>query len=452
MSEPETQHPNNATGGADPSAPPARFGATAGTFATADNARIGALPPAPRWRTVVSFLALRRSVVGLLGMVILVGMGERMADRFLPLYLLALGGGDLAIGLLGGFRNLASALYSLPGGYLSDRLGTKRALLVFNLIAILGYVIVIFIPTWTAVIGGAILFLSWSAISLPATMELLAQVLPKSKRTMGVTMVSLIRRLPMALGPILGGAFIQFWGVQSGIRYSFLAALAMALVSIVLQQRLITDDRRSPADPRGLPNLRAAFAEMNRPLRDLLVSDILIRYCEQIPDAFVVVWATTHVIARPVTELQFGYLTAVEMATAVLCYIPVAYLADRVGKKPFVLLTFVFFTCFPLVLLAAHSLWPLMAAFVVRGLKEFGEPTRKALILDLAPEGRKAIVFGVYYLIRDTVVSVAAFGGAALWMLSPKANLVSAFAFGVLGTVWFAWRGRDLPVAGAPKQ
>jgi len=431
---------------------------TAGTSTAALQTGSDAPPPTPRWRTVVHFLALRRSVVGLLGMVILVGMGERMADRFLPLYLLALGGGDLAIGLLGGFRNLASALYSLPGGYLSDHLGTKRALLVFNLIAIAGYLIVIFVPTWTAVIGGAILFLSWSAISLPATMELLAQVLPKSKRTMGVSMVSLIRRFPMALGPILGGAFIQFWGVQSGIRYSFLAALAMALVSIVLQQRLITDDRRQTDDSRDagsrrrLPNLRAAFAEMNRPLRDLLVSDILIRYCEQIPDAFVVVWATTHVIAHPVTELQFGYLTAVEMATAVLCYIPVAYLADRVGKRPFVLMTFVFFTCFPLVLLTAHSLWPLVAAFVVRGLKEFGEPTRKALILDLAPEGRKAIVFGVYYLIRDTVVSVAAFGGAWLWMISPRTNLLAAVVYGALGTLWFALRGRDLPVAAAERR
>jgi len=86
----------------------------------------------------------------------------------------------------------------------------------------------------------------------------------------------------------------------------------------------------------------------------------------------------------------------------------------------------------------------LIAAFVLRGLKEFGEPTRKALIMDLAPEDRKAGVFGLYYLIRDVIVSLAAFGGAFLWRVNPSLNLLSAFAFGALGTLWFALRGRDL--------
>ena len=63
---------------------------------------------------VSNFLGLNRSTVGTLFMVILVGMGERMAERFLPIYLLALGGGALSIGLLNGMDNLLSALYSFP--------------------------------------------------------------------------------------------------------------------------------------------------------------------------------------------------------------------------------------------------------------------------------------------------------------------------------------------------
>jgi MFS family permease len=135
------------------------------------------------------------------------------------------------------------------------------------------------------------------------------------------------------------------------------------------------------------------------------------------------------------------------MVTAVLCYIPVAYLADKSGKKPFVLMTFGFFTLFPLVLLFSHSLPMLALAFVVRGLKEFGEPTRKALIMDHAPEDKKAAVFGVYYLIRDTIVSVAAFGGVFLWgikAIGPEVNLLTAFGFGLLGTIYFAIFGKDV--------
>jgi len=396
---------------------------------------------------VKEFFGLQKSMVGLLAMVVLVGMGEKMAERFLPIYLITLGGGALSVGLLSGMDNLLSALYSFPGGYLADRLGTKKALLVFNLIAMVGFVVVILIPAWQAVIVGSVFFLSWTAISLPATMGLVAQVLPKNRRTMGVTMHSLVRRFPMALGPLVGGACIDIWGLVTGIRIAFIGALAMAVVAAIVQQILIKEDAsdqevqatKSQAEKNPFRLLR----EMQPDLRNLLISDILIRFCEQIPYAFVVLWCM-EVITMPVTGLQFGLLTTVEMATALLIYIPVAYLADRGQKKPFVQMTFVFFTLFPLVLLFCQSFWPLVGAFVLRGLKEFGEPTRKALIMDLAPENRKAGMFGLYYLLRDMVVSVAAFGGAYLWIIGPEVNLWVAFGFGVLGTCWFTWKGRDL--------
>jgi MFS family permease len=400
---------------------------------------------------IPGFLGLQRSTVGVLAMVVLVGMGERMAERFLPIYIMALGGGTLAIGLLQAMDNMLSALYAFPGGYLSDRIGTKRSLLVFNLVAMAGFALVILIPAWQAVLAGAVLFISWSAISLPATMSLIYKVLPQHKRTMGVSMHSLVRRIPMALGPLLGGLFIGIWGERDGVRIAFGAALAMAAVALLLQQRMIADDTPSatfPADVCDLTperNPLKLMRLMNPAMKSLLVTDILIRFCEQIPYAFVVVWCMK-TIAQPVSAFQFGLLTTIEMATAVLVYIPVAYMADRGTKKPFVLTTFLFFTFFPLVLLYSRSFEWLIAAFILRGLKEFGEPTRKALIMDLSPDSCKAGMFGLYYLIRDIFVAGAALGGAFLWQISPQTNLVTAFVFGIIGTVGFGFFGRDIPV------
>jgi MFS family permease len=399
------------------------------------------------------FLGLQRSTAGLLAMVVLVGMGERMAERFLPIYILALGGGTLAIGLLQAMDNLLSALYSFPGGYLSDRIGTKRSLLIFNLVAMAGFALVILVPTWQAVLMGAVLFISWSAISLPATMSLMYKVLPLNKRTMGVSMHSLVRRIPMALGPLLGGFFIAVWGEQDGVRLAFAAALAMAAAALFLQQWMIEDDpraRNTASDACGLrpeKNPLKLLRLMNPAMKGLLVTDILVRFCEQIPYAFVVVWCMK-AIADPVSAVQFGLLTTIEMATAVLVYIPVAYLADRSSKKPFVLMTFAFFTLFPLVLLFSRSFEWLIVAFILRGLKEFGEPTRKALIMDLSPDHCKAGMFGLYYLIRDVFVSLAAMGGAFLWQISPATNLIAAFVFGVIGTIGFGIFGRDVPLSG----
>ena len=406
------------------------------------------------WARFKEFFGLKRSMAGMLGMVILVGMGEHMAERFLPLYLQALTRnattGIMAIGLLAGMDDLLSALYSFPGGYLSARLGTKRALLIFNALSMVGYLIVIFVPAWWAVLLGAAFFISWSAISLPATMDLVAKAVPKHKRTMGVSVLSLVRRVPKMLGPVLGGTCIAVWGVQAGVRAAFMIALGLALLAAVVQQVLIADDSGDRKEAEANP-LRL-WGEMPSNLRNLLFSDILIRFCERIPDAFVVVWVTRWIQEQGgphISELTFGWLSAIENITAVLVYVPVAYMADRFGKKPFVLITFAFFTCFPLALLHAQSIWALVPVFVLRGLKEFGEPTRKAMIMDLAPEGRKAAMFGLYYLVRDVIVAFAAFGGALLWRVSPEVNLLVAFGFGVLGTIWFALRGKDCVAPGA---
>jgi MFS family permease len=255
----------------------------------------------------------------------------------------------------------------------------------------------------------------------------------------------------MALGPLLGGLFIGIWGERDGVRIAFGAALVLAAVALLLQQRMIADDAPSATssvdarDPTPERNPLRLIRLMNPAMKSLLVTDILIRFCEQIPYAFVVVWCMK-TIAQPVSAFQFGLLTTIEMATAVLVYIPVAYMADRSTKKPFVLVTFIFFTLFPLVLLYSRSFEWLMAAFILRGLKEFGEPTRKALIMDLSPDSCKAGMFGLYYLIRDVFVAAAAMGGAFLWLVSPQTNLVTAFVFGIIGTVGFAVFGRDMPL------
>lgn len=377
------------------------------------------------------------SMFALILMVILVGMGEKMGERFLPLYLIALGGTTYAVSFLNGMDNLVSALYSFPGGYLSDKLGYKKALIIFNLIAMFGYSIVIIIQTWWAVLVGALFFIAWTAISLPAVMSMVSQIAAKNQRTMGVSMHSFFRRIPMALGPIVGGILISSFGMVNGIRIAFSLALVLGVVATLLEIFLIEE----PPSKEKPASLKDSLKNIGPDLRNLLISDILIRFAEQIPYAFMAIWVVTDL---QFTVFEFGILSFIEMITAMLIYIPVAYFADKSSKKPFVLATFVFFTIFPGALFFSRSFPLLILAFIIRGFKEFGEPTRKALIMDLAPENAKAGTFGVYYLIRDVVVSIAAFTSAFFWNISPGFNFLVATLFGVAGTIYFAVFGKDL--------
>ncbi len=357
-----------------------------------------------------------------------------MGERFLPLYIMALGGTSLAVGFLNAADNLLGAVYAFPGGYLSDRIGYKRSLILFNFAAIVGYLIVILFPFWQAALVGAVLFISWSSVSLPAVMSAISKVLPFHKRTLGVSMHSITRRIPMAIGPLLGGACVQRWGERDGVRVAFGFALGLAVAALLLQHYFLEHIAEPPSAEMHKNPLKV-LALTGPKLKHLLVSDILIRFCEQIPYAFVVIWCIKRVGATPV---EFGLLTAVEMFSALLIYIPVAWLVEKnKTKKPYIAITFAFFSAFPLVLMVSKSLYALVFAFIIRGLKEFGEPARKALILDLAPQANKALTYGAYYFARDTVVAAAAFAGGLLWMVSPRLNFICAFACGLAGTAYF---------------
>ena len=50
-------------------------------------------PPATRWQRVRDRLGLERNILVMLGIILLVGLGEEMWVRFLPQYLVVLGAG-----------------------------------------------------------------------------------------------------------------------------------------------------------------------------------------------------------------------------------------------------------------------------------------------------------------------------------------------------------------------
>ncbi|NLO91600.1 MAG: MFS transporter [Elusimicrobia bacterium] len=388
-------------------------------------------------RRIKEFLGLNASMYAMIVLVMFLGLGEKMAERYLPLYLIALGGTAFLAGMLNSLNNFLNAVYSLPGGYAAQRFGYKKSLVFFTLLAMLGYAIVIAIPSWQAVFIGAFFFISWNAVTLPAVMSLVSKTVKADKRTMGVSIHSFVRKIPMALGPIVGGGLIARYGTVLGIRLAFIMALAFSAAALAFMYFKMEDE----SVPQQEESVFSLFKGIKGPLRNLLLSDTLIRFAEQIPYAFVVLWV---VQTCGYTPVQFGFLSALEMVVSMLIYIPVAYLADKSEKKPFVLATFAIFTAFPLALYFSHSMTAMVLVFTLRGLKEFGEPTRKALIMDLAPEGKKAGTFGAYYLIRDVIVSIGAAIGAYLWMISPAVNLITAFACGVIGTLVFAFWGKEV--------
>lgn len=380
---------------------------------------------------ILSFLGLRRNLNLVLAANLVIAAGEETWSRFLPKYLETLGASVNTIGLADAIKTVLGAVYAYPGGALADRWGNRRSLILFHLLSVAGYTILLVWPHWIAVIAGMFLFLAWSNLSLPALFSMVAANLPPSQHGMGIAVQSIVRRIPVLVGPLAGGILIDRFGMLEGVRIGLAISVACGAASIGFQLRIV----ETPVKTNRLHHLGAILRSFNPSLRRLLLSDILVRYCERIPFAWVVIYAMDSLGA---SATQVGLLLAIEMTTAIVSYLPTAHYSDRYGREPFVVVTFVFFTLFPVALWAAGGFWGLALAFTVRGLKEFGDPARKALILQHGSVETRGRVVGAYYLVRDLIVSTGAFVGAALWAWSPAANFAGATLLGAAGTLLYA--------------
>jgi MFS family permease len=361
------------------------------------------------------------------------GFGEELWFRYLPAYLRSLGASALAVGAFGTLKDLLDAGYAYPGGVIADRLESRRALLLFGLLTTAGFVLYLAHPTVPVIFAGLFLVMAWQSLGLPATFALIGEELAGSGRLVAFTVQSVVKRLPILLAPPIGGWLIVRYGMAGGMRTGFAVSVATSLLMLAGMRRSF----RRAATPARAAAARQPVqgrVRLHPALRQLLVADCLIRLCEGLPEVFLVLWALE--VAR-VSAARFGLLTAILMATAIASYAPAAMLAGRAEKKPFVVLTYVFFTLFPLAVVASHSFGALAAAYVVGGLREIGEPARKALIVDLAA-GDPGRTVGLYYSIRGFAVAGASAIGGALWMVAPSLTFLAAAALGAAGTLWAA--------------
>jgi len=315
----------------------------------------------PRGIAIREFFALERNIIVLLGALLVIGMGEELWVRFMPKYLEALGASAVAIGAYGSFKRIVDTLYQYPGGWLADKLGRKRALVLFNLIAAAGYLLYLLAARWEVVLLGTLLVLAWSSMSQPAIFAVIGDTLGRSKRAMGFSVQSIWKRIPIVIAPPVGGYLLARLGLVSGMHVGFAFSLVLALVAIYWQSHFYRgaapDEEAKPAGPGFIWRI------MPPSLRRLLLADCLVRFGSNLAMVYVVLWVIN---VHGGTPMAFGAFTSLQMVTAIAVYLPAAHFADRYGRQPFILATFVFFALFPISLVLLPWRW-LFLAFVIAG-------------------------------------------------------------------------------------
>ena len=382
-------------------------------------------------RYLLKSLGLNKDMIVMITTILVITFGRSLWSRYIPKYLQLLGASAFIIGVYGSLKTMVSGFYQYPGGIVSDKIGSKNALILFTVLSIGGLIIYMFSPDWKIFLLGTFLVLIWDSMSQPAIFSLIGEALKKN-RAIGFSVQSLLKRLPIIIAPPLGGYLIEKYGIEYGVKIGIIISVFLAFLTILFQKKFY---ERTNIEKRSVSlGIIGVWKTMDSSLKKLLLADIMARLASNMVKVYVILYILDIVGWTPT---GYGILISLQMITSTLSYLPAAKLADIYGRKPFVTATFLFFSLFPVTLVSIPdpSLIPL--AFIIAGLREIGEPARKALIVDLAKEEYRGRIIGLYYLIRGLLMIPAPMIGGLLWSIYPKIPFIVASIIGFLSILIF---------------
>jgi MFS family permease len=329
--------------------------------------------------------------------------------------------------------NLVEGGAYIAGGAFAHRLGARKTLLIASLPIVAGLIVFAVSQSAVAVVITALLITNWEPLSLAATFDVVGGEVPKERRTIAFALQSIQKRLPQVIGPLVGGAlFALGFGWNLGLAFALLAG------AMIIQWRLL-ERMKAKADPPRVP-YRAVLARIPPGLRKLLLAEVILRWSDWLVRDLAALYVVG-VLLR--SEVEWGLYLALASFAALVTYVPVGKWVDRSpSPRPFIGLTFFLFALFPLNLALLPELLPVPIAlaitYILNGLREIGEPARKALITTGLPPDIRARAVGLYWGLRSFAFWPAPLAAAALWTFtSPQTAMIIAGCLGMVGTLVF---------------
>ncbi|MBU0946930.1 MAG: MFS transporter [Proteobacteria bacterium] len=175
-----------------------------------------------------------RMVVTLLLSVYIALLGIGIIVPVMPVFATDLGASGFGLGLIIAAFSISRGLLQPIVGTLSDRWGRKR----FLISGLFVYTLIGLILPQAASVGNLILIRALhgvgSAMIVPVAMAYMGDMAEEGKEGQAMSMLNIAIFCGIGTGPLLGGIFTDFWGMESAF-YAMAALSALALILVLLQ-------------------------------------------------------------------------------------------------------------------------------------------------------------------------------------------------------------------------
>ena len=343
----------------------------------------------------------------LLGFVSLLNdISSEIIQPVLPLFIASLGGGGLAVGLIGGISDGLPSLLKVLAGYWSDRLGKRKPLVVA------GYALSaagkLFLPAAT----------SWQQVFLLKTLErsgkgvrsaprdaMISESADKSNRGRGFG----LHRAMDSTGAVIG-SILAYLLWQGGMSYSsiFMVAGVLSLVALLPFYKVLESFRAPNCE------VRLKISGLSPELRRFLVIACLFALGNFSYMFFILraqgLFSGAEAVAAPL--LLYALFNLVYAILAM----PIGIWSDRVGRKKVLALGYALFALTALGFAVVSNLAGLIALFALYGLVyALVDGSERAFVSDLSPGSLRGSSLGLYYGAIGLSAILSSLIAGALW-------------------------------------
>lgn len=201
-------------------------------------------------------------------------LGFALSQPFFSLYVKELGGTDVEIGFIRSAGAIAGLALILPGGYITDRYGRRKIIIVMTwAIAVVSFFYA-FIQDWRQLL---ILVAMDEALHFyqPALIAIMTDSMPPGYRGRGWALSNIVSSLPWLFMPIFGGYLIDTFGVM-GFRIGFLIQALMSFIAagirtIFLKETIRVEGGREFSLSEMLKSYAETVRELSRSVKVIIV-------------------------------------------------------------------------------------------------------------------------------------------------------------------------------------
>jgi len=328
-------------------------------------------------------------------------------------YITELGASPLEVGYVTSFGGLASTLISLPTGWLADRFGIRRILLVALPLMALGYSIFGMARGWQVTMVALFLTSMSTDMAMTVCPMICGNSLATNERTTGMQLCDTVSAIPRVVAPVVAAYIISSFGGISveGIRPLYWLEAAGLLGASLLIYRWF----RNPVEHVDyrksiLGNMERIFSEGTAVRRWLFYQ--LFSMLPMYLAFYVPLYARE---MKAADQYTLGVMDMVYYVVVVLFAIPSGILADRIGKKKLIMMITPLYSAAMLLLVAAESSPMLILVGLLNGFNFVAGVTQGAINVELVPRDLLGSWSGLNGLFRGLVSMTSPILGGLIW-------------------------------------